>query len=160
MAGLVPATRGSLHSPGTACHAPAFAFLAQSEARRPLGVKAVLAAVLVCALISMGRESARGRLSVNPLRCLQLSIKNHSVALLRKNLTWHAQAKRCPPSFRQAFDGANEASAFLCFSRPSIAVIPSAQGSPLGLGSQAALGKAVVEANGAHEGAVKRLPRG
>ena len=58
------------------------------------------------------RESARDRLSMNPFRGLQLSGKHLSVARLQKNLAWHAQAKRCAPSFREAFEGANEANAF------------------------------------------------
>jgi hypothetical protein len=47
-----------------------------------------------------GRDSARGRLNMYPLGGLQFSNKNLSVALLRKNLIWHAQAERCAPSFR------------------------------------------------------------
>jgi hypothetical protein len=60
-----------------------------------------------------GREAPRGRLSVYPLCGLQLSSKNLSVALLRKNLAWHAQAERGPPTIHRTFDTANEASPVL-----------------------------------------------
>jgi hypothetical protein len=68
---------------------------------------------LALALYLNRRKSARRRLSMKPLRGLQLSSKKLGVALLRKNLAWHTQAEGCSPPFRYAFDGANEASTFL-----------------------------------------------